>query len=145
MVNRGYSSTTAMHDASLRFKRATGKRHMLYLGDHDPSGLDMIRDIRSRFTTFGVGVNIHPIALTMKQIEEHGPPPNPARVKDPRAGRYVYLHGHESWELDALTPGVLNDLLDTELRKLIDMDAYNEIVAEEEEEKERLRRLAEDI
>ena len=50
MVNRGYSSCTAMHDAYERFTEENDADRMaiLYLGDHDPSGLDMIRDVRER-------------------------------------------------------------------------------------------------
>lgn len=51
MVNRGYSSCTAMHDAYKRLEEQEGEgkeTYILYLGDHDPSGLDMIRDIRER-------------------------------------------------------------------------------------------------
>ena len=55
MVNRGYSSCTAMHDAYERFvdKVVEGKKVVvLYLGDHDPSGLDMVRDITDRTKEF---------------------------------------------------------------------------------------------
>jgi sarcosine oxidase delta subunit len=51
MVNRGYSSTTAMYESYCRFLQALEKGekvHLLYLGDHDPSGLDMVRDIFER-------------------------------------------------------------------------------------------------
>lgn len=51
LVNRGYGSVTAIHDAYERLKREMykGKKvKILYLGDHDPSGMDMIRDIQTR-------------------------------------------------------------------------------------------------
>lgn len=55
MINRGYSSCTAMHDAYERFDyHADAMPYILYLGDHDPSGLDMVRDIRDRLEGFGV-------------------------------------------------------------------------------------------
>lgn len=55
MVNRGYSSVSAMYEAYNRFKDAIAndkKVIILYLGDFDPSGVDMIRDIRSRILEF---------------------------------------------------------------------------------------------
>ena len=56
LVNRGYSSASAMFDSYNRFKSALqeGKKSLriLYLGDFDPSGLDMIRDIRDRIGEF---------------------------------------------------------------------------------------------
>lgn len=56
MVNRGYSSASAMYDAYNRFKQShllnNQKIRILYLGDYDPSGLDMIRDIKERILEF---------------------------------------------------------------------------------------------
>ena len=51
MVNRGYSSASAMYDAYQRFSRALSRGRrvtLLYLGDYDPSGVDMIRDVYER-------------------------------------------------------------------------------------------------
>ena len=105
MVNRGYSSTTAMHDASKRFYRNSYKDlFILYVGDHDPSGLDMLRDIEDRLREFGISVKVVPVALTREQIDEFNPPPNPAKITDPRAGWYIEEHGDVSWEVDALPP-----------------------------------------
>ena len=86
MVNRGYSSASAMHDASIRFRNQESnekKTFILYLGDHDPSGMDMVRDIQSRMNIFDSTVDVKRIALNMDQIEEFNPPPNPAKMSDP--------------------------------------------------------------
>lgn len=52
MVNRGYSSCTAMYSAYKRIMDAyyagAEKVKILYFGDHDPSGMDMIRDVKER-------------------------------------------------------------------------------------------------
>ena len=97
MVNRGYSSCTAMHDA---YERLARKRYadcyILYLGDHDPSGLDMIRDVRDRLNEFGVFPSVIQLALTMEQIEKYNPPPNPARIKDTRAKWYIERYANIS-------------------------------------------------
>ena len=58
LVNRGYSSASAMYDSYNRFKEAIENKQrvtILYLGDYDPSGIDMIRDIRDRITEFMAG------------------------------------------------------------------------------------------
>ena len=96
MVNRGYSSCTAIHDASERFKNQQYRKkcHILYLGDHDPSGVDMIRDIKSRLLEFGANVNVKSIALTQDQIKKFAPPPNPAKITDPRADKYIEEFGN---------------------------------------------------
>jgi hypothetical protein len=65
LVNRGYSSATAMFDSYERFKEAIMKDQfctILYLGDFDPSGQDMIRDIKDRTLEFLLNdtrLNIH--------------------------------------------------------------------------------------
>jgi len=97
MVNRGYSSCTAMHDAYERFEMhidSGQNAFMLYLGDHDPSGLDMLRDIEERLEEFGIhSLNIRHVAITEEQIKKYNPPPNPAKVTDPRAKWYIQKYG----------------------------------------------------
>ena len=145
MVNRGYSSVSAMQKASVRFDESNRDNTILYLGDHDPSGLDMDRDIKDRLYEFGVDVEVKRIALTMEQIEKYSPPPNPTKFTDPRSSGYQEEYGDDSWELDALTPKVLDELVSSEIEELIDMEKYDEIIVTEEEQKEKLQELADSI
>lgn len=140
MVNRGYSSVTAMHDASRRLSEGDT---ILYFGDHDPSGLDMIRDIEDRLGEFGKPINVVQVALNMEQIRLYEPPPNPTKVSDPRAGWYLEEYGETSWELDALPPEVLTKLLTENIESRIDLDKYHKMVKREREEVEIIRRFAE--
>lgn len=152
MVNRGYSSTTAVHDAYGRFVEAwdAGKKvYVLYLGDHDPSGIDMVRDIKERIRIFrGCDVEdldkefeIQRIALTTEQVRRYNPPPNPAKFSDPRASAYVAQYGKTCWEVDALPPEVLNKLVTDAITHLIDYEKYEEVLAEEEIDKKKLKKL----
>lgn len=146
MVNRGYSSCTAMHDAYERIKRQedAGKEIIiLYLGDFDPSGLDMVRDIKERLEEFGVSPEVRQIALTMEQIKKYNPPPNYAKVTDPRAKSYIEKYGDTSWEVDALTPEILHVIVRENIEGLIDMNLFNELLAQEEEDKDELRNMVE--
>jgi hypothetical protein len=146
MVNRGYSSCSAMHDAYKRLKRqedAGKETHILYLGDHDPSGLDMIRDIRERLEEFGVNPEVRQIGLTMEQIKKYSPPPNPAKITDPRAKWYFEQYGKTSWEVDALNPKVLHTLVKKNVEELIDIDLFNSIIEREEQDKEKLEGFGE--
>ncbi len=148
MVNRGYSSASAMHDSSLRFKiqeRKGKTTYILYLGDHDPSGMDMVRDIQDRMEIFGSKVEVKRIALNMDQIEKFNPPPNPAKITDPRAAKYIEEFGATSWELDALSPKDLNILLDKEIQELMDIDKYNYWCRLEQYEKDQLVEIADTI
>jgi len=145
MVNRGYSSTTALYEASQRYLKQTeeGKdTYILYLGDHDPSGLDMIRDMEERLDIFGVNPEIEHIALTKKQIKKYNPPPNPAKVKDPRAKDYIAKFGKTSWEIDALGPKDLTKIVSSGIETLIDMDLFHQQVESEKEKKEKIKSIA---
>lgn len=114
---RGYVSQSEMWSASQRLmrKQNDGKYcAIIHLGDHDPSGIDMSRDIEERLLLFGVDENefeFRRIALNMEQIEEFNPPPNPAKLTDSRCGKYISQYGDESWELDALEPKVIHRLI----------------------------------
>lgn len=134
-VNRGYSSLSAMRAGALRFMRAINEGRecvLLYLGDHDPSGLDMIRDIGDRFDNFEAGdVLVQHLALTTAQVQLYTPPPNPTKETDSRAGKYIEQHGYESWEVDALTPSVLTELIRDEIVQLIDWDRWEEVQRDE--------------
>lgn len=150
MVNRGYSSVTAMHDAFQRFHwqiNNNKKCYILYVGDHDPSGLDMIRDIKDRLIEFDDDFNydwyfeILPIALTKSQIKTYNPPPNPAKITDTRASNYIEIHGDSSWEVDALRPEVLEALIKSTIENLVDIEKINGILEKEESDKQKLREL----
>jgi len=51
-------------------------------------------------------------ALNMNQIEQYNPPPNPAKLTDSRATQYIDEFGYDSWELDALEPQVISNLIE---------------------------------
>ena len=145
-INRGYSSCTAIHDAHQRFE-CNDQNVILYLGDHDPSGLDMVRDIRDRLEEFGSNIEVVPVALTTAQVRQYNPPPNYAKITDPRAKEYIQEYGDTSWEVDALDPDVLHSLLRRHIESWMDMDLFQDIVNQEEEDKETLQeylRMAEE-
>lgn len=108
---RGYSSVSEIYAASVRFREelAHGKEiHIIQLSDHDPSGIDMTRDIEERLNrVFGTPCHIHRVALNMSQVEEYRLPENPAKMSDSRAEAYVEEFGVSSYELDALDLDVL--------------------------------------
>ena len=147
LANRGYSSSTAMYDAARRFRAAIEEDRepvVIYLGDHDPSGIDMSRDVRDRLElmTFGWGATVERLALNMDQVNEYRPPPNPAKLTDSRSSGYVRLYGLESWELDALEPQVLDGLISGAIESFMDRDLYDERVEQEEAGREAIREAA---
>jgi hypothetical protein len=140
VINRGYSSCTAMHDAHERFEDHDNNV-ILYMGDHDPSGLDMVRDIQDRLDEFGSNVEVIPVALTTSQVKQYDPPPNPAKITDPRAKWYIKEYGGTSWEVDALEPKALHKLLEQHIECRIDMGMFDKIIEQEKEDKITLKEM----
>lgn len=153
-VNRGYASTTALYDAYNRISEElqNGKyyAYILYLGDHDPIGKDMINDIIKRINQFHTGsgdnierfesrFSVEPIAITFEQIRRYNPPPNPAKLSDGRAKWYIENYGPHSWEVDALKPEVLASTLKEEIESRIDVEIYQEMRDTEKEHKRKLK------
>lgn len=155
LVNRGYGSISAIYDTYCRVKDAMVDEDkdvtILYLGDHDPSGLDMSRDINKRLKELlskeGLEDRFHidHIALTMAQIQEFNPPPNPAKVQDPRAKWYIENFGDTSWEVDALPPAELNRIIQEEIGKYIDMEMYKQWEELEGVQREKIELFIEDF
>jgi hypothetical protein len=142
---RGYTSQSEMWSAAQRLSFASqdGSRPctIIHLGDHDPSGLDMTRDIRERLVLFGAAdleLTVNRIALNMDQVEAYNPPPNPAKLTDTRAEKYIAEYGDTSWELDALEPKQLDDLISATIEKYIDQEAVDKQKERQEGEKETL-------
>lgn len=143
---RGYVSQSEMWSAAGRLKRRCESGQnivLLHLGDHDPSGKDMSRDIVDRLSLFGVeSVDFRRLALNMDQIEKYSPPPNPAKLTDSRATGYIREYGRESWELDALEPQVISDLIKKHVSHFREAGPYNEVIARERSEKSLLEELS---
>lgn len=112
---RGYNSESEMWGAAQRilyYEKTFGQQTIiLQFSDHDPSGLDMFRDIRDRLRLFQCGAVIKRLALTIAQVRRLKLPPNPAKETDIRFAKYVEKYGPDSWELDALEPDHLARLV----------------------------------
>ena len=143
---RGYTSQSEMWEAAMRLRRHidNGQQPLiLHLGDHDPSGKDMTRDITDRLAEFaGREIEINRLALNMDQIRQYNPPPNPAKITDSRATAYIAEFGQESWELDALTPEVMAALIETAVMAVRDEEKWDAAVAEENEQREQLVKVS---
>ncbi len=151
---RGYTSISEIWAAGRRLKRyanlpglTAGQRQkpiILHFGDHDPSGIDMTRDIVDRLSMFAeMPVEVERLALNMDQVEYYGPPPNPAKVSDSRAAEYMRVHGDESWELDALEPAVLAEIVRDAVARFRDEEIWAEDEKLEEEGRRQLGQVSE--
>ncbi len=144
---RGYTSQSEMWKAAQRLRKhireSQQKVIILHLGDHDPSGKDMTRDIRDRLSEFSYcTIEVKRLALNMDQITEYNPPPNPAKITDSRAEAYIAEFGDESWELDALTPEVMSALIENAVLEVRDEDAWRVSEEVESTQKEQLVKVS---
>lgn len=208
-VNKGYTSSTAIYNSYERFVQSILRRKkvkILYFGDHDPSGLDMIRDIKTRLEFMFItgdrlrdkahsyfidnDYTIHDvtalgedyeavsklvwdddfeaqelleqgkvrimldelelfevvqIGLTMKQIEEYNPPHNPAKMTDPRAKWYIRQFGAVSWEVDALPPKLMREIVKTSIVENMDDKEYQLVLEKEQEDIKEITKIIGDV
>ena len=144
---RGSNSQSEQYKAGCRFLRYINRGLtpiVLHLSDHDPKGIDMVRDNQKRLSMFaGRPIEVRRLALNMPQVEHYNPPPNPAKETDSLYGAYVAEYGAKCWELDALSPPVIAGLIRGEITGIIDADAWNTAKAEEDASRERLATLSE--
>jgi hypothetical protein len=166
-ANKGYSSSSAMYEAGKRLygvltdqDRLVNQIHIFYLGDHDPSGIDMTRDITERLFMFsglvekinesGMDVevediiHIHRLALNYDQVEQWQPPENPAKQTDSRFEAYEEKFGESSWELDAVEPRTLADLVREGIEDLIDDEQWNAVASKEAQMRNELNGFADE-
>ena len=151
---RGYVSQSEMWAASQRFLNYDEQVKtitIIHLGDHDPSGIDMTRDIFDRIRDFcryhkpNMEVNVIRIALNMDQVRKYNPPPNPAKLKDKRANKYIRRFGSECWELDALEPSVIEALVAKNIQELMDDKKWEALQAKESKERQKIEKFADQI
>lgn len=146
---RGYVSDSEMWQGALR--AVNHIKHgqsviILHLGDHDPSGIDMTRDITDRLQLFAHNpgspdLAVERIALTMDQIEELSPPPNPAKISDSRYTGYVKKYGTESWELDALEPQYIVNLIQENIFAYRDVVRWQELCQKQEDDRQKISQV----
>jgi hypothetical protein len=144
---KGYGSQSEYYVAAQRlrqYKELDGQWPVIiHLGDHDPSGIDMTRDIIDRLRLMSGGkIQIQRIALNMDQVRRYSPPPNPAKLTDSRVGGYMVKFGNQSWELDALPPDTLDTLIQGEINNWKDDDLWDEDVAREKDLKKTLKAIS---
>lgn len=146
----GYASLTYIYEAAERLKIIRRlnpyieEMKVLYAGDHDMRGLHIQEICDSRLNgNFGVGVEVERIALTEEQIREHDLIPQPAKKTDSMARGWIEEHGDVAWELDALEPNLLGEIIRTAIDEYFDEDIYNEVEEEQEEKRKDIKRNVE--
>ena len=117
---------------------------VFYLGDHDPSGIDMSRDVADRLRTFSdyTPIEVRRLALNIQQVREINPPENPAKITDSRAKKYIERFGRSSWELDAVEPTMLANMVRNAVREIRDEKIWREDCELEAQQKKTLEGIS---
>jgi hypothetical protein len=151
VVCRGFSSVSYLHEFKKRLVTQGDKdRIMLYFGDFDPSGVEMLKsmEITLRDELGVVGIEFERIALLRDDIFTYRLPHDPTALKktDTRAKKHLEAYGELAVELDALRPDVLEEKIEGAVRtEITDVDAFNEQVGLYSGEVEELKDLKERI
>lgn len=147
LAARGYPSLSTMKEFADQQLLPSRKQtlRILHMGDHDPSGIDMSRDIAERlqlFTNYSLEIEYLRLALNKDQVDLYRLPENPVKQSDTRSKEYAEKFGESCWELDALEPEVLNGkILGPHISSHIDMAAWQAMESEVMEKRKRLRTL----
>jgi hypothetical protein len=156
LAARGYPSVSVLRDFAERFIKPhveEGQTQViLHFGDHDPSGIDMTRDLIERIALLSAGEKIgigmftlDRLALNIAQVRAQKPPPNPAKMTDSRFNSYRRLFGTKSWELDALNPAYLSKLAEDNIQAYINLPSWKQRTKQIEAHRETLNELAEQL
>jgi hypothetical protein len=139
-INKGYGSATVIHDAAERYGKGKGWT-LLYIGDFDPSGLDIDRCLRDSLKEHGSRPNIVRIALTQEDTVSLIPMAGLSLKKtDSRYQRFVELYGSDQkgYEIDSLPADILRKRIIEALNTHMDLDLFKKVIELEDAVDERL-------
>ena len=139
MPARGFSSRTGLYQAAERINDADKPTTIYYLGDHDPSGCDMDRDIQHRLLEkFDAYPTFERIAILDTDITTFNLPPQLVKNTDSRADKFTKKYGTKTVELDALPPDELRRRIEAAIRSHIDDEAWQRTLQVEAAERDSL-------
>lgn len=136
-VGRGYDGWSSIHNAAKRY-RDRDHVTVLYFGDFDPSGEDMVRSLRERLADLNSEPEIVKVALIYDDIARYQLPPDFTKASDTRRASFVAQYGDVAVELDALPADMLRARLRTEVESRMDVAALAAVQEIEAQERERL-------
>jgi hypothetical protein len=134
-VGRGYDGWASISNAARRF--TTGETvTVLYFGDFDPSGEDMVRSLRERLAFFDCRPEVIKSALTFEDVRLYNLPPDFTKQTDTRRAAFVAKYGDLAVELDALPAAILEARLRQEIEARMDLNALARVRRREQDERD---------
>ncbi len=147
-VIRGNSSETFVWTLAEALKDIEKPISLYYLGDHDPNGLDIERDLQTRlrgflgtkeFTWQRLGIT----GDDFKREDLLGFPVRPSGSKSwrRRTGDYIEQHGDRCVEIDAIPPAEIRQRLRDTIEGHIDQGAWERLRVVERAERETINKV----
>lgn len=137
-VMHGFGSATALNSVATMSAYSKKPLTVLYVGDFDCSGMCMSEvDIPQRIARYSGKMNIRRIALTADDVAPGTALPHfdaDTKSGDSRYQWFVNRYGPKCWELDAMSPVVLRERVESAIVDMLDMDAWNHAKAIEQVE-----------
>jgi hypothetical protein len=152
---RGFDSLSAQYQAARRIGTYNQPVVILYLGDHDPSGLECDESLRFKMPEFApqANIEIRRLALTFDMCQDLPEwsrvavkvgsidPETGREIKgDPRVKKYIAEYGEVGWELDSLEPEELTTLIENAVAEYRDDTKWRAAVDAEEANRAKLRK-----
>ena len=148
-IGRGFCSIPVWRDMAKRFEWSEKERMTLIIvSDYDPEGLELADDAIRSLGLHGVPVDGHRIAVTPEQIEELDLAEdfNPAKESSSRYASFVDRTGDtKTWEVEALPPDYLVEQIKAAIEGNMNMEVYEAVCDQEEEDCDELCRIREEI
>jgi hypothetical protein len=109
MVTRGYPSLSYLFEAAEAIKGKHKPTYIYYLGDYDPSGVDIPVKVEAELRRLAprADIQFNRIAVTEGQIATFNLPTRPTKMSDSRAKGF----GARSVEVDAIPSRTLRELV----------------------------------
>lgn len=145
-THRGYGSTTKKLEIASLFDSIDKPMTIFYIGDFDPSGVDIERDLLQkvkRYMKSDRRIILKRLGILREDIEQFNLPPLRVKERDPRAKGFCQAYGTDVVEADALPPTELRSRIKEAVTSLIYYDRWNRNVSVEEAEFESIRSFVE--
>lgn len=134
MPAKGYSFESFTYSSAEAIKRTGKPAVVYYLGDFDPSGWNMARNLEGKLRGFGADITFERLAVNPEQIDAWNLPSRPTKRTDTRCKEFfdTFGKGTRSVELDALHPDKLRTIVREAIERHIPAGYMDSLNAAEE-------------
>lgn len=150
VVCRGFSSVSFLNEYKTRLQYYKDKKPvMLYFGDFDPSGVEMLTAMKTTLSDElnVTGIVFKRIGLLKEDVYKYNLPHSPDALKktDTRAKKHIEEFGEIAVEIDALPPQVLQQKIIDSIENVIDLELFRQEQEKQEQEINLLNKIKNDV